>query len=187
MKDRLTCDSATAISFARIPLLKGADSISNLNSTCESLCILTFFRLLFLPAIHRFTFSSYCIDTSTLPVMFTVLEPASVLISACMPMTQGLFKRLATLKIVSYISSFNRSTSQKSRLTGSNVGQPSQQSETKIGQGQWTKLHENPSLSRIMGQGQELSVIHNDGEEYELSTGGTVRRETGRAQLHEVV
>lgn len=102
-------------------------------------------------------------------------------------MTQALFKRLATSKILPYIFPFTRSTSQGNRLTDSNERQPAQQIEMNKGQGHWTKLHEDPSLSRIMGQGQEVNAVHSDGEEYELSTGGAFRRETGRAQVHEVV
>jgi hypothetical protein len=56
---------ATAISITRIPLLKGATSASNFDSTYDS----------------------------TNGVLFTVLEPACVSICACLPMTQGFFGR----------------------------------------------------------------------------------------------
>ena len=105
--------SASAISIARIPLLKGADSDSNYDSTCKS--------SIFPKSVHhcqyKLTLNSLIrTDSSASPVIFTVLEPASVLISTCMAMTQGLFKRLPKTKLASMFSlSFTRASKLSSR------------------------------------------------------------------------
>lgn len=185
-RGKLTCDSATAISIARIPLLKGLNSGSNLDPTCEFLPSSAFLH--FLPPSlrprHPLTLGSQ-LDTSTLPVIFTVLEPASILISACMPMTQGLFKRLGKTKLMSYFSLFTRPTTPGGKLSGS---EPIRQSESKPGKGHWTKLHENPSSSHIMKDGRTGISMNEGTEEYELAMGADAHGHArGPAKTHDIV
>ena len=120
-----------------------------------------------------------------MPVMFTVLEPATVLICACLPMTQSLFKRLAQLKMASYLSLF-AFPSRGSRNSGNSNSQPVPDSEVK--RGQWAKLGEDSLLSQAKSEGHVRTTLSDRNEEYELSTPTSApKKEPGPSEVHGLV
>lgn len=80
--------SAAAISIARIPLIKGANtSGTNFDSTCMLYLTLCY---ILVQAVLNICF----LGTSVNGVLFTVIEPATVLICSSLPMLPRLFSRL---------------------------------------------------------------------------------------------
>ena len=116
------------------------------------------------------------IDSSELPVIFTVLEPASVLICACLPTNQGLLKRLSKTKLMSYLS-FSLTHSSR---TSSNNKRSQSIRDSELKPGQWTELDE-ASLSSQANKSEGHTFGHraSDGNEgYELATAtGSPRKE----------
>lgn len=110
-------------------------------------------------------------DNSVLPVIFTVIEPASVLICACLPMIQGLMIRLSKMKLVSYLSLSLMRSSRGGKGSSANhhsqpvaVGSASQQ-------GQWSKLDDGLLQGSAKHEGHRGNAIADEhgNEEYELT------------------
>ena len=107
--------------------------------------------------------------------MFSVLEPASVLICASLPMTQSLFKYFPSTKIASYLFSF----SNEHRL-------PVPVGESKPGP--WTKLDKSSLSSQTKGEGQVRNMMSDTNEEYELTTAaGEGRKGYGPMETRDLV
>lgn len=124
-------------------------------------------------------------DSSTVPVIFTVIEPASVLVCACLPCTQGIFKHLPIKRIGSYFSTLSRS-SRESRLSGNNQSHPI--SDTTLKPGQWSKLDERSLSSQAKSEGQIRNTFSDGNEEFELLTDvGTPRKGYGPTGAYDLV
>lgn len=111
-----------------------------------------------------------------------------MLISACMPMTQGLFKRYTSPKMMSYLSLFGHSTSPASNRSGSKKSELTHQVELKPGQGRWTKLVEDSSLNHFMTNGHTGTSIQDGNEAIESWTDtGAFRKDNRPTKAHDIV
>ena len=118
--------------------------------------------------------------------MFTVLEPTSVLTCACMPLTQYLFKRLATSGLGSKFSLSLTRSSRKSGLSNSNNSQPVRHVETKPGP--WTKLDEGLLSSEAKSERRNGNAVPDGDDIYELTPGvSTFKRAKGPIEARDLV
>ena len=100
--------------------------------------------------------------------MFTVIEPASVLICACMPMTQCLLRRLTISNLSSKFSFSLSGSAQKSGLSSSNRSQPVRHIEIKSGP--WTKLDESLLAPEANFKGDIGNKVTDGDDTYELAS-----------------
>ena len=134
--------SASAISITRIILVRRATSTANFNPTYN-----------------------------IFPTLFTVLEPASFVICANLPMTYSLFKGLPESKLGSYFSSLiARLTGPGSTTSGDASGAQLPVLGNKVKPRYWNKLDDNMFDSQA-GDGRQFSqegVGRDETEEIEL-------------------
>lgn len=107
------------------------------------------------------------IDTSAVPVMFTIIEPASVLMCACLPMVPALWKHIPQPKLASYFSRFlgrSRGTAETSGTSRDPL--PTKKLPKAAG---WTQLNETSSSNQAKRDRQAKRLGSQSNEDYELS------------------